>query len=544
MKHSMLVILLGALAWQASAAGLTSRVDRTDLSQNETLELTLEASDGTTFGKPDLDPLNKQFLVGSSRQINMLSSTGGQTRAITRWIVTLQPRQAGIQQIPALKLGTLHSEPITLHVRARPAGQAAQLAPVFIDASLDHARVYVQAQAILTLRIYHSVSLYDDSTLSALQMDDAHVERLGEPRTYETTLNGIRHGVIEVRYAVFPQHSGELTVPGQTFSATSVAPNDADQSPLTGYRGRPIQVKSAGMPLSVLPKPAEYPPDAPWIPAASLSLNEVWSPQEKTARVGESITRSLMLKAEGLSAAQLPPIPQTHSANLRSYPDQPVLANEIGTSGLIGTREQSEALVPTQEEALSLPDIEIIWWNTQENRLEKTSLPGRTSQVAANPDLAQEKSTIVVSPQEIHPIQPLWPWQASSAVLACTTLLGFGLWLRARRQPAILRAATAGPSPRSLMEDLRRACQANDTQATRQALDAWARQQPETLAEIAARFVPLSDALDELNGALYSDSEAGHWQGEALWQAINTLPAADQGKDELEQPTLPPLYPR
>ncbi|MBH3356199.1 protein BatD, partial [Pseudomonas stutzeri] len=118
-----------------------------------------------------------------------------------------------------------------------------------------------------------------------------------------------------------------------------------------------------------------------------------------------------------------------------------------------------------------------------------------------------------------------------------------GLGLHARRQPAVQRALQPGPTPRSLLDDLRRACQANDTQATRQALDAWARQQPETLADMAARFVPLSDALDGLNGALYS--EAGQrWQGDALWQAIQALPPASSPDLDQEQGALPPLYPR
>ncbi|WP_446678056.1 BatD family protein, partial [Stutzerimonas balearica] len=101
----------------------------------------------------------------------------------------------------------------------------------------------------------------------------------------------------------------------------------------------------------------------------------------------------------------------------------------------------------------------------------------------------------------------------------------------------------SGPTPRSLLDDLRRACQANDTQATRQALDAWARQQPETLAEMAARFVPLSEALDGLNGALYSET-GQRWQGEALWQAIRSLPPLETPTAEQDSGALPPLYPR
>jgi hypothetical protein len=93
-----------------------------------------------------------------------------------------------------------------------------------------------------------------------------------------------------------------------------------------------------------------------------------------------------------------------------------------------------------------------------------------------------------------------------------------------------------------LLDDMRRACEANDPQATRQALDTWARQQPETLAEMAARFEPLSAALDTLNGALYSEG-GQQWQGETLWQAFQALPPPAQ-LEQQEPGVLPPLYPR
>jgi len=62
---------------------------------------------------------------------------------------------------------------------------------------------------------------------------------------------------------------------------------------------------------------------------------------------------------------------------------------------------------------------------------------------------------------------------------------------------------------------------------------------------MAARFVPLSDALDGLNGALYSEI-GQHWQGEDLWRAIRTLPSSEAGSNPTPQETspLPPLYPR
>lgn len=539
MMRLMTLVFLLLLGCQASAAALTARVDRTQLSLDEMVELTLETADATVFGKPDLQPLDSLFKVLGTRQDNQLSGANGEARAITRWLITLQPRQTGYVIIPPLQLGDWRSEPITLNVSEPSTEGGDTLAPIFIDSSLDQDSVYVQAQVVLTLRIYHSVSLYDDSTLSPLQMSDALVERLGEPRTYEKDINGIRHGVIEIRYALFPQKSGTLNIPAQLFSATTVAGN----GDYYGSRsGKSTQVKSPEIPLQVKPKPAEYPADVPWLPATNLTLVEAWSPQPQDAQLGEALTRSLLVKAEGLTSAQLPPVASPTVPGLRRYPDQPSLNDAVTENGVSGSREQREALVATQAGDLVLPPVELVWWNTVEDRLERSTLPERPLQIADNPEL-QQPSQDADAPQPQVRMHRLWPWQLSSAVLSLTTLLGFGLWLRARSQPAVIRTVQSGPTPRSLLDDLKRACLANDTQATRHALDAWARQQPETLADMAARFVPLSDALDGLNGALYSET-GQRWQGEALWQAIQSLPTAQPETTEQETAALPPLYPR
>jgi hypothetical protein len=155
-------------------------------------------------------------------------------------------------------------------------------------------------------------------------------------------------------------------------------------------------------------------------------------------------------------------------------PNQPVLSNQSSERGVIGSREDREALVPNRAGALELPAVEVVWWNTHEDHLERTSLPARTLQVAVNPSLVVDTPatpTVITAPDDGR----LWIWQLTSLLLAGTTLLGFGLWWRARSRPQSQRAAQTGPSPRTLLDDLKRASQANDPQATRQALDAWAR---------------------------------------------------------------------
>tara|TARA_R110000868_G_scaffold241721_1_gene497216 strand:- start:2696 stop:4336 length:1641 start_codon:yes stop_codon:yes gene_type:complete len=546
MNRLLCTLLLSLLALNASAQSLNATVDRTRLNAGESVELTVESQDTTLFGKPDLQPLYELFEVLGTRQVNRLSNGGTDAQASTRWIITLQPKHSGYVVIPPLSLAQLQSAPITLHVQQDTSAADSRLAPVFIDASLDQESVYVQAQTVLTLRIYHSVSLYDDSSLTPLEMPQARVEILGEPRTYEKDINGVRHGVIELRYAIFPQESGELLIPAQAFTATAVDRSASNTyNPFGPRPGKVVRVKSPEIPLKVKARPASYPAAAPWLPARALSLSEAWSPQAEDTQVGDSLTRSLLLKAEGLASAQLPPLPATQVSGLRRYPDQPQLTNQVNDSGLVGSREEREALVANREGVIALPAVEVLWWNTQTDQLERSNLPARKLQVTANPNVeTQPVETERPAVSEAANGQ-LWPWQLSTGLLSLTTLLGFILWWRARRQPAVLPSQQTGPSPRNLLDDLKRTCLANDSQATRHALDAWARQQPETLADMAARFTPLSDALDGLNGALYSES-GQHWQGRNLWLAIRSLPAIEDldSNTNPDTSTLPPLYPR
>lgn len=138
----------------------------------------------------------------------------------------------------------------------------------------------------------------------------------------------------------------------------------------------------------------------------------------------------------------------------------------------------------------------------------------------------------------------LWLWQLSTFVLGCSTLIGFGLWY-ARWQPAILRAAHTGPSPaRYWMTSSALAWPTTRRQPDRHWMPGHASSRKPWQTWPHA-FVLLSDALDGLNGALYSES-GQHWQGEDLWKAIRSgIPAIEREQDPGSEPSsLPPLYPK
>ncbi len=529
----------------AQAASFTASVDRMQLNAGESVQLILESDDTTQFLTPDLSPLKPFFELLSSRQVNRLSTATGAERPVTQWLLTLLPKQTGFVIIPPLSLGDLQSTPINLYIKDVTEQNIGQLEPVYIDTQLDRDWVYIQAQVILTLRIYHAIPLFSDGNLTPLLLDNARVEQLDKPRTFERHINGVRHGVIEVSYAIFPQQSGLINIPPQTFSATLAGHDPHSLTPFTAQPGQRIEVKSARIPLQVKDIPNDYPTDAVWLPAQDISLTQSWTPSLDTPiNIGTAVTRLLKLQAQGLPSSLLPDITPPASPDYKAYLDQPVFSHQDTELGLTSRREQRQAFVFQTPGQQSLAAIKLPWWNTITDQLEYAELAEQKLHIqtamfnqvspALMPSHSQPAAPVAL-------IQQLIFWQTLSALLALLSLAGFILWWRARHQPAVIAASSSGPTPRSLQDDLKRACLSNDANNTRLALDAWARQYPETLADMAARDSTLSAALDALNSALYSENYSD-WQGQALWQAIGNLsfnPQAQSSDDE----QLPPLYP-
>ena len=524
------------------AASFTATVDRTQLNAGESVELVLESDDTAQFLAPDLSPLEHFFELLSSKQVNRFTTS---EQPITQWILTLLPKQTGFVIIPSLRLGELQSAPINLSIREFKDIGLPALEPVYIDTQLDQESVYIQAQLLLTLRIYHAIPLFADSNLTPLLIDNARVEQLDNPRTFEQHINGVRHGVIEIRYAIFPQQSGLLEIPAQIFSATLAGHNPHSLTPFSARPGQRIEVKSARIPVQVKAIPDNYPKDALWLPAQHISLEQSWIQGLDTKiTAGSAVTRLLKLHAQGLPSSQLPSLAPKASSTYKVYIDKPSFSHQFTEQGLISNRNERQAFVFPSAGQHNLAAMQLPWWNTLTDQLEYAELFETNLQVTAEApsqnfvELTATDSSILPA---LLPTQQLRLWQALSAFLLFLSFIGFSLWWRARHQPAIVLSSGNGPSSRNLQDDLKRACLSNNPSNTRQALDAWARQHSESLVDMAARDSTLSDALDALNSALYSESNSD-WQGQALLQAIRDLPF-DKPLHTDSDDHLPPLYP-
>ena len=405
-KFSKVIIFFAAAltlcaAASSSWAELSSKANRTVLDSNETLQLRVRLDAQAFRSEPDFSPLQKDFEILSNNRQQQYSSVNGKAESYTDWNLTLMPKRTGIILIPSLKYKKQISNAVEITVRAASASgaSAAGKQPIYTETLVDKSAVYIQEQIILTHRLYTSVQLRDYS-LSELDIPGAIVQRLGDNQ-FQKVINGRNYLVLEVSYAIFPQSSGKLDIPALRFGAFEST--SRSQFGAFASRGSRVFRDTQAKTIDIMAKPAHVPADE-WMPSSNVELTEQWSDDLNNLSVGEPITRTIRISAQGLTGAQILPLTIAPSSQYKLYPDQPQLDQQVSSNGLLGTRTESLALVPNQAGEIVLPAIEMRWWDTVNQRMQTASLPGKTVQVSASTTI---NNAPVVPNNQLLTMEPL-----------------------------------------------------------------------------------------------------------------------------------------
>ena len=538
-RNGSLWLLLCALLWAQSAlAELSATVDRREIAMGETLRLTLLGDAGEQPAEIDLTPLSRDWEILSRSSATNARFINGQNQVTRTLEMELAPLREGTLSIPSLTAGGRNTTPLSIRVNPEPVVAPGD-ALVLFEASVESDSVYVQAETILTVTLQQAINL-DGGEISAFDIPDAVVENL-ERRSFQRRVGNRTWLVTELRYAVYPQKSGKLTIPAIGFSAREVQPG---RSLLGARLGRRLRLTSEPIEMNVKSVPTSFPGEV-WLPARDLTLEENWSIDPEALNVGDSTTRTLTLVGRGLQGSQLPPLSSVQGAlnipELRFYPDQEAIDQSELADGLQGRRVQSEALVARSGGAWVLPEIRIPWWNTDTDQLEFAVIPARKVAVAASQALDSTLSptattgTITASTQSA----PQWLWILSASGWVISLVLAVLLWLsRQPQQIAAPGAASGSASPETIRQSLvaaRRAIEAQDAAALRSAILDWgALHSGSTVAslqKLASMTSPtLAAKLVTLDEALYGTGDLAD-AASGLIDALREEPALAQQRD-------------
>lgn len=567
-----MLLAMGLLPRLAFAVDISVSVDRNPVKMDESFKIYFTASDNPD-GEPDFSPLEQDFTVLNQSQSSNTSWVNGEYSKTIRWTVEAMAKKSGKLEIPGIIFGSDTSKPLSIEVSDKAANNNG-VNPnddLFLQVKASPEQPFVQSQVIYTVRVYRRVEI-TQASLGEPELTDAVVEKLSQDSEFNTVVNGVSYLVTERKYAIFPQKSGVMTIKPITLTADVVVDSGGGRGGFGGFFGSPItqtkRVLSEEIKLNVKPVPASFKGKA-WLAADQLNLTEEWSGDNQQMKVGEPLTRTLTLKGEGTAIGQLPELNSVKTdANLKAYPDQPVLNEQKLPSGIVSSRQEKIAIIPAKPGKHTLPAIEIPWFNTKIQQMEIAKLPETTVTVLgevvenppavpvspAKPQVAnptQTETVPAITPQPATPTvannPTIWLWVSVFLGLGWLITLAYFLLRNPKIKPDDSQSQNHVQQELRLKEinsQLKQACNQNDSQAAKNALLAWGKQQfnANNMGAIAHNCdTPLRDEIMNLNAVLYGKN-AETWQGYGLLQAFN---GSNKGRAQINpsgQSVLEPLH--
>jgi hypothetical protein len=388
---------------------------------------------------------------------------------------------------------------------------------LIVEAELTPERVYVGGEARLRLRLLRAPGVPHGVLRPPALGDAADTSLLGPIRTYEARRGGETYEVLERTYVIVPRRAGRLVLPGAEFESAlryaEVFQRDGGAAPRTS-RG-PERV------LEVRPPPAGA--AEPWLPARRVTLEESWSPGLGALATGTPVTRTIVVRAEGLAAPQLPRLAMAAHPALILHHDQPELFTEFLAEGMTGRRVQRIVLMPAGDAVIELPELNVRWWDVRADAPRVATLPGWKLRVgAAIAPQAPPVAAAGVSPGSML--------RGFAAALLLISVLA--LWLYVRSE-----------SLREARRALREACRRNDARAARDALrEWWAVMRPGAAAPLLQRMGADWDPgarvqLEALDAALYAGRA---WEGKEFWRRVRPWLREKPARRARRAPAAPP----
>lgn len=580
LHYGIFIGVLAALLLSTTSAfaKITFAVDRTDIHEHETFHLRVQVEESNTLREgAAVDFIPEEITIRSRQEYNNSIIVNGQYDTKLGWDFELLAEESGTYTIPALTIGKERSEPFTLRILPQEDDlEAAGNSKIKLRANVSEEEVYVQQQLVFTIRIYRSV-VARSQQITPIRVSNAVVEQLGENKTFDVVKGGNSFRVVEQRFAIFPQQSGDMTIEPMTYSATILEDNKG-RSPWKRSQLKPISLSTQKYTIKVKPKPKNA--AEPWLPASNIQLESEWQPANQTFTVGTPANFDFIIKGTGLLKTQLPTVTFPEQEGITIYRDSPQYRQIYNRFGVNSYHLEKIAVIPSLSGDITVPEVKIPWWNVKTDQQEYAILPAKTfyvepssKQIAKNTEqtvVPESQTSTNQQPDTVSGNNVNTPssstqnyWKYLSLVLAVFWLLTVLLLLKRNKnskaadssqsrdlQSTVEQSAT-DKKPSGHLKNIQVAAHQNNYKATAHSIIAWAKQQPSlgtitNLGQLVDRCqhddeqAELGDELEKLQVSLYSsESNKTPINGKKL---VSLLPKLSKSLNSQSPKTLPGLY--
>jgi len=398
LRLAWLMILLVA-ALPAAKVEFTAGVHAQRIGMDDTLQLTVTLRGLENPSPPDLAGL-EDFQVRSRSISTSIQSMNGRTSLQTSFEYRLVPLRTGMLTIPALEYEvdgrTLKTAPIRVEVVKGsvappperrslfdddlfPFRRNRQRAPVDLklEAGVSPRRVVPGQQVMLTVRLLtrntvRAVNMMTEPAIPGFWQEWFPIPRSIAGKTLD--LEGKTYTEYEIRrVALFPNQSGTLTVPALKFEIVL-----ADEG--LGFFMEPRRLTRATSPLSVMVQP--LPAEAAGLPVGHFTMKV--EPLPKQIKIHDMA--ALKLRISGNGNMKTLAVPGLESGPFfQVFP--PKVEREFEHSGatLRGTVRAEIPVTFRRAGAVSLPPLELRWWDPVSQQIRATTSVPMTVMVEDTP---------------------------------------------------------------------------------------------------------------------------------------------------------------
>ena len=563
-KLIFLVILIfaGSQVW----GEVTAWVNKNPVVVGNMFQLHIEAKNVDDADEPDLSSIQGLQVLNRSVQ-NQTSIMGTSVSRTVSWTYILIAPSAGNYLIPALQVGNEQTSPISLEAIVSTLNPQQKLVRLEVDVTPK--KVYPQQQVLVRLRISRGDQLENES-ITPFELAGAQVEKLSQ-RSHQIVKNGKKQEITEIVYAVLPEKSGTIVIPqvryhGEVMQGGITQRNFGnlrDFGNLFQKRGRRIFSTSEQQTVEVKPMPSGF--KGWWLPADKLVIEEMWQPDPPLFRVGEPVTRTVAIFANGAFGNQIPEISFVYPAAIKGYADQPVIETEKTSEGLKGMRKEKWALIPNQAGKIKLQGISVNWWDVSRDELRTAVIPSKIINVLPVPG-SQPQNTALETPvpqknktetavlQEPPRAEKSFPWKNVAIGFALLWGLTMLLWFVNRNKKIASTFKKEGNfikdqqnAIRETTKNVEKAFRSGDPGTVQTALlkwgnSVWVNDPPQGLEQIVERMPELKNGINALNSVLYGKHQNGN-SLEELHTDFRRISLSDKKSNNNKYIHLKPMYP-
>ncbi len=382
-----LLLLAGWSSTALATVSISATVDKTHLTVDDTLTLSVKVNGVQNSSPPTLPPL-PDFDVESRGTSSSIQVINGNMQSSVTFRYLLLPKKEGRFKIGAIRLERdgkkYESPPIVVYISDSSESLPDSDKELFVEALVSNTSPYLQEQIALTYRLYRKVEVRNLSLDAPLE----HFRKVavGEPTETDKVINGVRYYISEINYALFPMQAGVLKIPSAIFEMDVVRRNTGGRGSFNRRHfpgsifddpffsgGATLQrkvLRTKPIEITVLPLPEKNRPETFSNLVGTVTLDSTIKP--RTLVAGDTATWTVTLKGRGNMGEATLEAPE-NAKQFKIYKDQPV-SDERAVNGFIeGSKTFTFALVPIQAGSLTIPKVQVDYWDPEEKAYRSVS---------------------------------------------------------------------------------------------------------------------------------------------------------------------------